>query len=139
MKQPRVHPDVERAGNSMEPYMDDLKAIVNIDSGTYTKAGIDRVGAYLADRFTHFGFSTTFDKQQEYGNNLVATHIGNAPKGPRILLIGHIDTVFSAGEVEKRPFALSERNGKHIATGPGVLDMKSGVLIGMYGLHLLKE
>ncbi|GAC1641430.1 MAG: M20 family metallopeptidase [Ktedonobacteraceae bacterium] len=135
----KQHPIVERAEKIMTPYMDDLKTIVNIDSGTYTKAGIDRVGAYLADRFSDFGFSPSFDKQQEYGNNLVAVHKGNAPKGPRMLLIGHIDTVFSAGEVEKRPFALSERNGMHIATGPGVLDMKSGVLIGMYGVHLLIE
>ncbi len=135
----KQHPVVERAKSIMTPYMDDLKVIVNIDSGTYTKAGIDRVGAYLEDRFRSFGFSTTFDKQQEYGNNLVATHEGKTPKGPRILLIGHIDTVFPAGEVERRPFALSERNGVHIATGPGVLDMKSGVLIGMYGVHLLIE
>lgn len=135
----KLHPVIERAEKIMTPYLDDLKTIVNIDSGTYTKAGIDRVGAYLADRFSNFGFSSTFDKQQAYGDNLVAVHKGNAPKGPRILLLGHIDTVFSAGEVEKRPFALSERNGMHIATGPGVLDMKSGVLIGMYGVHLLIE
>ncbi|GAC1392498.1 MAG: M20 family metallopeptidase [Ktedonobacteraceae bacterium] len=135
----KQHPVVGRAESIMPQYTDDLKAIVNIDSGTYTKVGIDRVGAYLAERFSDFGFSTSFDKQQAYGDNLVATHKGSASKGPRILLVGHIDTVFSAGEVEKRPFALSERNGKHIATGPGVLDMKSGVLIGMYGLHLLIE
>ncbi len=135
----RTYAAVERAQKIMQPYMDDLKTIVNIDSGTFTKAGVDRVGAHLADRFTDFGFSTTFETQQEYGNNLVATHKGNAPKGPRILLVGHIDTVFPAGEAEKRPFALSERNGMHIAKGPGVLDMKSGVLIGMYGVHLLIE
>ncbi|GAC1434649.1 MAG: M20 family metallopeptidase [Ktedonobacteraceae bacterium] len=135
----KQHPIVKRAEKIMTPYMNDLKAIVNIDSGTYTKAGIDRVGAYLADRFSDFGFSPAFDKQQDYGNNLVATLTGSALKGPRILLIGHIDTVFPSGEVEKRPFALRERNGKPIATGPGVLDMKSGVLIGMYGIHLLLE
>ena len=55
------------------------------------------------------------------------------------MLIGHIDTVFPAGEVERRPFAISQQNGRHIATGPGVLDMKSGVLIGLYGLHILIE
>jgi glutamate carboxypeptidase len=135
----KQHPIVERAEKRMPAYMDDLKAIVNIDSGTYTKAGIDRVGAYLERRFSDFGFSTTFDKQQEYGNNLVATREGSTKQGPRILLIGHIDTVFAEGEVQKRPFALSERNGKRIATGPGVLDMKSGVLLGMYGLQLLFE
>ena len=52
----RQHPVVGRAEKIMPAYMDDLKAIVNIDSGTYTKAGIDRVGAYLADRFSDLRF-----------------------------------------------------------------------------------
>ena len=128
---------VEQAEQMMEQYLDDLKTIVNIDSGTYTKPGIDRVGAYLQERFQDFGFSTHVEQQEQFGNHLVATHTGSATKGPHILLIGHIDTVFPAGEVQKRPFAISQQNGGRIATGPGVLDMKSGVLIGMYGLHLL--
>ena len=41
------HPDVTRAEDMLDSYLTDLKAIVNIDSGTFTKAGIDRVGAYL--------------------------------------------------------------------------------------------
>jgi glutamate carboxypeptidase len=133
----KKHPMVERAERIMELYLEDLKAIVNIDSGTYTKPGVDRVGAYLQERFADFGFTTSVDRQQEYGDNLVATHKGNAPDGPRILLIGHMDTVFSEGEAQRRPFALNQRNGSRTATGPGVLDMKSGILIGMYGLHLL--
>ena len=131
------HRDIERAERLMATYLDDLKTIVNIDSGTYTKAGIDRVGSYLQERFSAFGFSTHIDKQEDYGNHLIATHQGKAQQGTRILLIGHIDTVFSEGEAERRPFSISQQNGKRIATGPGVLDMKSGVLIGMYGLHLL--
>jgi glutamate carboxypeptidase len=135
----KQHAVVTRAEQLLPRYMDDLRAIVDIDSGTYTKAGVDRVGAYLRDRFQDFGFSTSFDTQQQYGNNLVATRKGRNPRGPHVLLIGHIDTVFSEGEVQKRPFALGRRNGMKVATGPGVLDMKSGVLIGMYGLHLLIE
>jgi glutamate carboxypeptidase len=133
------HPHVEQAERLMQDYLDDLKAIVNIDSGTYTKAGVDRVGAYLQERFQDFGFSTTIDRQEQYGNHLIATHSGSASNGPHLLLIGHMDTVFSEGEAEKRPFALGQRNGMRIATGPGVLDMKSGILIGLYGLHLLIE
>src|SRR2546421_3048108 len=128
---------VDQAEQLMQQYLDDLKTIVNIDSGTYTRSGVDRVGAYLQERFQAFGFSTRFDRQEQFGNHLIATHTGNAPAGPRILLIGHIDTVFSEGEAERRPFTIVQQNGKRIATGPGVLDMKSGVLIGMYGLHLL--
>src|SRR5207253_1525958 len=126
---------VEQAEQLMQQYLDDLKTIVNIDSGTYTKPGVDRVGAYLQERFQAFGFSTRFDRQEQFGNHLIATHTG--PAGPRILLIGHIDTVFPEGEAQRRPFTISQQNGARIATGPGVLDMKSGVLIGMYGLHIL--
>ena len=130
---------VAQAEQVMPQYLDDLRTIVNIDSGTYTKVGVDRVGDYLSERFVAFGFATHLERQSQYGNHLVATHTGNAPEGSRILLIGHIDTVFPEGEVAKRPFATGERQKKRIATGPGVLDMKSGVLIGMYGLHLLME
>lgn len=133
------HRAIERAEQFMDAYLDDLKTIVNIDSGTFTKPGIDHVGAYLQERFQAFGFSTRFDRQQQYGDHLIATHKGNAPGGPHILLIGHIDTVLPEGEAERRPFTIGQRDGTRIATGPGVLDMKSGVLIGMYALHLLIE
>lgn len=131
--------ELEQAEQAMSAYLADLEAIVNIDSGTYTIEGINRVGAYLAERFQGWGFSTRFEQQTQYGNHLIATRQGSHPTGPRLLFIGHIDTVFAEGEVARRPFALVEREGKRIATGPGVLDMKSGVLLGMYALHLLSE
>lgn len=137
MSNAHSHPDVTQAEGVMEAYLGDLKSIVNIDSGTFTKPGIDSIGAYLQERFTDFGFSSTFDKQEQYGDHLVATHTGSNPGGSRLLLIGHTDTVFSEGEVTRRPFNIVQVNGKRVATGPGVLDMKSGVLIGMYALHLL--
>ena len=133
------HRDVERADQLMDDYLEDLKTIVNIDSGTFTKAGIDRVGAYVQERFQTLGFSTRFDRQEQYGDHLVATHMGKSQRGPRIVLIGHIDTVLPDGEAERRPFTISQRDGMRIATGPGVLDMKSGVLIGLYSLRLLTE
>src|SRR6266480_6715090 len=133
------HHDIEQAQKHMDEYLHDLKTIVNIDSGTYTKTGIDRVSAYLQNRFQTLGFSTRFDRQEQYGDHLIATHTGQSQHGPRIVLIGHLDTVFPEGEVERRPFIMSQHNGMRIATGPGVLDMKSGVLIGMYALRLLIE
>src|SRR2546428_4828349 len=104
------HRDVKRAEQIMDDYLEDLKNIVNIDSGTFTKAGIDRVGAYLQERFQAFGFSTRFERQEEYGDHLVATHTGKSQNGPRIVLIGHIDTVFPEGEVGRRPFSISQRD-----------------------------
>ena len=131
--------ELEQAEGIMDAYLADLQAIVNIDSGTYTPAGVNRVGAYLEERLRGWGFATRFDRQSEYGDHLIATRAGSKPDGPRLLLIGHIDTVFSEGEVARRPFTLSERGGQRIATGPGVLDMKSGVLLAMYALNLLSE
>ncbi len=127
----------DQAERLMDQYIEDLRATVNIDSGTYTKAGVDQVGAYLQERFQARGFATRFERQEQLGDHLVATHTGAAPQGARILLIGHIDTVFPAGEAQRRPFAVSHQSGGRIATGPGVLDMKSGVLIGLYGLSIL--
>lgn len=121
----------------MERFYADLAALVNIDSGTYIKAGIDQVTAYLKQRFIEFGFMTCFSEHEEYGNQLIAIHEGNAPEGPRLLLIGHTDTVFPAGEAVRRPFSYSEREGRRIAKGPGVLDMKSGLLMALYALHVL--
>src|SRR5207237_9042133 len=110
---------VQQAEQLMEQYLDDLKTTVNIDSGTYTKPGIDRVGAYLQERFQSFGFSTRIDRQGQYGNNLIAAHTGNAPQGPRILRIGHIDTVFPAVAVQRRHFAITQYRGTLVATDRG--------------------
>src|SRR5437764_2634887 len=131
------HRFVAKAEKTMELFLTDLKTIVNIDSGTYTRSGINQIVTYLQTRFHDFGFDTRVDEQQEYGNHLVATHKGNAPNGPRILVIGHTDTVFPEGHAIRRPFTLSEREGRQIASGPGILDMKAGLLMGMYALHLL--
>lgn len=131
--------ELVQAQEIMDTYLADLQAIVNIDSGTFTREGVNRVGSYLAERFQDWGFTTRFDPQTEYGNHLIATRQGKDPAGARLLFVGHIDTVFPEGEAARRPFALSEREGKRIATGPGVLDMKSGVLLGMYVLRLLNE
>ncbi len=128
---------IEGAEGLIDQYLDDLKNIVNIDSGSYNKQGVDRVGAYLQERFQGFGFSTCLERREQYGDHLIATHNGNAPNGPRLLLIGHMDTVLADGEAQRRPFTISQQKGVRVATGPGVLDMKSGILIGLYGLHLL--
>ena len=52
--------------------------------------------------------------------------------GPRILLIGHMDTVFDPGTAAERPFAI---DADGIARGPGVTDMKSGLLAGLYAIR----
>ena len=133
------HVRIEQARQLLPELLKDLEAIVNIDSGTYNKAGVDHVGAYLQKRFADLGFATSFDPQQEYGDHLVATRKGDHPRGARVLLIGHMDTVFPDGEAEKRPYTQTMLDGREIAKGPGVLDMKVGLLMGMYSVAMLLQ
>lgn len=110
-----------------------LELIVNIDSGTGQREGIDRIMKYLEQWLETMGFSVQLHNSDGYGQNLVARVRGNG--GVRLLLVGHLDTVYSAGAVVSRPFQVIDG----LAFGPGVIDMKSGVLMGVYSLRALLE
>jgi glutamate carboxypeptidase len=115
----------------VDPFLEDLRALVNIDSGTYTPAGVAAVAEYLRPRFAELGCAVEVRPGQRLGPCLLARRPGQGHT--RVLLIGHMDTVFPAGEPERRPFRVADER----AYGPGVLDMKSGLLVGLYALRLL--
>lgn len=108
-----------------------LERIVNIDSGSYQKLGVDKVGDILIHEFEQLGFIADVQEVHDKGNNIVLKH--KEATNPSILLIGHIDTVFPAGTVEKRPFTIE---GDH-AKGPGVIDMKASHVMTLYALKYL--
>jgi glutamate carboxypeptidase len=112
-----------------------LEQVVNIDSGTGDIEGGRKVAAVLAARLTALGFSVESVKAEAEGlpENTVATLKGTG-KG-RILLIGHIDTVFGPGTVAQRPFRMDAEK----AYGPGVSDEKGGVVEGVYALKILHD
>lgn len=114
-------------------YLADLEALVGIDSGSYSKEGVDRVGAWMAERLEHLGASIERVPDAALGDTVVATLEG-AHEGPTVLLIGHTDTVFEDGTAAARPFAM--REGR--ALGPGTSDMKAGLLVGLYALEALR-
>jgi glutamate carboxypeptidase len=124
---------LEAAQAQVESFLSDLAQVVNIDSGTYTPAGVARVSDALQWRFEASGALIERVDGKQYGPHLVARWPG-AGKG-RILLIGHMDTVFPEGEVARRPFRVEEGR----AYGPGVMDMKSGLLVGVYAARLLRD
>ncbi len=109
-----------------------LEQIVNMDSGTLDKAEVDRLGAVLADRLASLGFAVERVPQTQYGDHLIGRRQGSSDQ--RILFIGHMDTVFQAGEAARRPFRLDG----HRAYGPGVVDMKGGLVCLLYALEALK-
>ena len=121
----------------LQAYQDELlerlELLVNIDSGTGQVAGINHIMTYLEQWLGDLGFTVTLHDSASFGYNLVARL---KDKGEvRLLLVGHVDTVYSAGAVAAQPFEV--RDG--FAYGPGVIDMKSGVLMGMYALRVLLE
>jgi glutamate carboxypeptidase len=117
----------------LEALLTDLRTLVNIDSGTYTPAGVARVADWLRLRFDELGFDTDIRPGDKMGPQLIARKTG--PGRARVLLIGHMDTVFPDGEAERRPFRIE--NGR--AYGPGVFDMKSGLLVALHALSVLAE
>ncbi|TES52465.1 M20 family peptidase [Halalkalibacterium halodurans] len=110
-----------------------LKALVNIDSGSYHKEGVDRVGRMLTNAFKQIGFKVAIFKQERYGDHLLFTH----PHAfdPKILLVAHMDTVFPVGTAAVRPFQLIGTR----AYGPGVIDMKGSLVSCLYAIKALVD
>jgi glutamate carboxypeptidase len=112
-----------------------LREVVSIDSGTGDAAGGNKVQDIVAARLQAAGLAVTRVPAEAPGlaDNLVATIDGTGKA--RILLIGHIDTVFGPGTVAKWPFRIEGDR----ATGPGVSDEKGGVVEGITALEILHK
>jgi len=114
-------------------YIEELRELVNTDSGSYDKMGVDAVVGWLEQRLTLLGCEVKRYHQPKFGDDLLAT-MGGRGKG-HILLLGHSDTVFPAGTAAERPMTIE---GDRIL-GPGTCDMKAGLLTGVYALETLRE
>lgn len=114
-------------------YLADLERLVNIDCGSYTKQGVDEVGRWVADQLRELGAQVTRLPHATYGDTIVGVLEGQG-RG-RALVVGHMDTVFEAGTAAERPFAIDDGR----AYGPGVDDMKGGLLSGLYALRALRS
>jgi glutamate carboxypeptidase len=110
-----------------------LQRIVDINSGTMNFAGVRRVADVLRTELDSLGFTTRWVDGASFhrAGHLVADH--PAP-GPKLLLIGHLDTVFEPSS----PFQKFERIDDSTARGPGVIDMKGGDVIIIAALRALK-
>src|SRR5215212_7582244 len=105
-----------------------LEDIVNIDGGSYDKAGVDAVGVRLRAFLEEQGIACETIENEKFGDALRATVGG--PSNSAVMLMGHRDTVFPKGEPTRRPFKIE--NGK--AYGPGVADMKAGLVMNAFVL-----
>lgn len=112
-----------------------LETITLINSGSHNHAGVREVAEALVPEFEALGFSTEWIDQAAAGRagHLFARHKG-APSTTKILLIGHLDTVFEPDS----PFTGFARTGD-IAVGPGILDDKGGVVVILSALRAMQQ
>ncbi|HEY9576688.1 MAG TPA: M20 family metallopeptidase [Pseudobacillus sp.] len=113
--------------------IDLLETIVNTDSNSYDKEGVDQVGSLLKDKFEEIGMYVKVHRQAEQGNHLEIK--ATRESQPKILIIAHMDTVFPTGEAKKRPFSIIGDK----AYGPGVNDEKASHVQVLYAMKALKE
>lgn len=136
MSHRRALDDVVASG--LPGLLSDLERLVNIDCGSYTPEGIGRVADLVESRLAALGAEV--DRlphrpgpgEPQLGDLIIGRARGQAP---RVLLIGHMDTVFDPGTAGARPY----RAAAGRAYGPGVTDMKAGLLAGLHALAALQE
>jgi glutamate carboxypeptidase len=110
-----------------------LEQCVSLESPSFDKPLVDELVQFIASRFADIGGNIEYVQSDRFGNHLLARFPGKTDR--RILLLGHTDTVWPAGETGKRPFKVDD--GK--AFGPGVFDMKSGIVLIWMALRALKN
>jgi len=110
-----------------------LRRLVEAESPSYNKTALDRLGKLLAGEFRKRGGRVVFHRQKAAGDHL---EISLGPTGrPPIMLLGHFDTVWEVETLREMPFRVA--GGR--AWGPGVFDMKSGIVMTLFALNALRR
>ncbi|MDN4502191.1 M20/M25/M40 family metallo-hydrolase [Alteromonadaceae bacterium BrNp21-10] len=114
--------------------LSELELTVNINSGTLNFEGVKKVGHFFQQKFDEIGFKTQWVDGSEFkrAGHLVASY---GDTGPKILMIGHLDTVFAKDDAFQ---TFQKIDDNHIA-GPGITDMKGGDVIILSALRALKK
>ncbi len=111
-----------------------LGRMVRAESPSFDKAAVDRFGRIVAAEWKRRGARVTLLRQRERGNHVRAEWRpgGNSSRG-QILVLGHLDTVYDAGTIARMPFRVSRGR----AWGPGIFDMKGGLVIALHAVDAL--
>jgi glutamate carboxypeptidase len=126
------------AAKRYEDFVDALREMVNVDCGSYTPEGVNAIADLCQARFERGGWAVRRIRNEPSGDQerLGDLVIGRLEGGgrARVLMIGHTDTVFDPGTVAERPFRIEGDR----AFGPGVTDMKGGLLTGFFAVEVLQ-
>ena len=117
------------------PMMNLWEELVNTESGTRQIEGVNAVGSILRREMERSGIATRVIGVENAGDMLIGEWNSESDAAP-LLMIGHMDTVFKEGAAKENPFRVDEDGMAH---GPGVLDMKAGLVIALYAVKALIE
>ncbi|UJF16925.1 M20 family metallopeptidase [Vibrio sp. SS-MA-C1-2] len=112
-------------------YIEELRALVNVDCGTLNVDGINNIAAQMSEKYQAFNWQI---KEVALGDAGKGLEIRNKPETKKIdlMLLGHMDTVFPVGTVAERPMTMDETR----IYGPGCGDMKTGLLTIVHALKM---
>ena len=110
-----------------------IRELVEIESPSDSKAAVDRLAEVVAEKFAAFGGAVRIHRANDFGNHL-QVDFGGASDAKPVLLLGHYDTVYPLGTLAKMPCAV---DGDKL-TGPGVLDMKTGIVLMLSAIEALR-
>ncbi|MCI0356622.1 MAG: M20 family metallopeptidase [Acidobacteria bacterium] len=133
----RGHELLQYFQQQQEPMLATLRDLVTQESPSYNKGAVDRLGVHIARRFEELGGRVTLHRRQDFGDHIEAQFEGKfagANSRKPILLLGHYDTVWDVGTLTEMPFKVE--NGR--LWGPGVFDMKAGIMLMMQAIEGLR-
>lgn len=119
--------------------IEDLRALVEIESPSDDPSAVGRAAAWARDRLQTGGVSAALRECPPRGPALIADTSSASPSSSGAaasgsLLLGHLDTVWPLGTLADLPFRITEEHGRRIARGPGVFDMKAGCVVAIHAL-----
>jgi glutamate carboxypeptidase len=110
-----------------------IRYLVEIESPSDNKAAVNRIAEAVAEEFSRLGGELRFHQAKDFGSHLQVNFGGKSAKP--VLLLGHYDTVYPLGTLAAMPCRIEHNR----LTGPGVLDMKSGIGLMLHALAALQD
>ena len=115
--------------------LDTIRQLVELESCSREAARLDEIARVVANLATPFADEIELISAPDLGTHVSAKFFGSANE-KQLLIIGHLDTVWPVGTLERIPFRITEEGHAH---GPGIFDMKSGVAIALEAIRALRD
>ena len=125
---------LQAAKGAKDEILADIRSLVEIESPSDNREAVNRAVAWVEQRAKSMGGVAKRHSQPEFGDHL-EIHFGTPSEKPAVLLLGHLDTVWSMGTLSHMPFKIEKKR----VWGPGVLDMKSGVVMALHAVRMLQQ